>query len=149
MEPRVSLITLGVDDVARSRRFYEALGFRASSASQDRIAFFDAGGVVLALFGRDELAKDASVPNGAAGFSGITLAHNVRSEEDVDRVLREAVAAGAKLLKPGQKVFWGGYSGYFSDPDGHIWETAYNPFLPLADDGRPMLPASAAPETGA
>lgn len=144
MEPRVTFITLGVQDVGRSRKFYEALGFKASSASQPSVTFFDAGGVVLALFGRDALAEDASVPADGSGFSGFALAHNVNSESDVDRTLHEAVAAGAKLLKPGQKVFWGGYSGYFSDPDGHLWEVAYNPFMPLDGDGRPTLPERAA-----
>lgn len=144
MEPRVTFITLGVRDIGRSLKFYEALGFKASSASQPSVTFFDAGGIVLALFGRDALAEDASVPADGSGFSGFALAHNVNSESDVDRTLREAVAAGAKLLKPGQKVFWGGYSGYFSDPDGHLWEVAYNPFMPLDGDGRPTLPERAA-----
>lgn len=144
MEPRVSFVTLGVGDIGRSRQFYEALGFSASSASQPDVAFFDAGGVVLALFGRDALADDASVPRGKPEFSGIALAHNVNSETEVDDCLAEAVAAGARLLKPGQKAFWGGYSGYFADPDGHLWEVAYNPFLPLDRDGRVMLPAPSA-----
>jgi uncharacterized protein len=140
MEPRLSFITLGVADVSASRKFYEALGFRASSASQSDVAFFDAGGVVLAVFGREALAEDAGVAADKPGFSGVALAHNVQSQTDVDRVLDEAVAAGAKLLKPGQKAFWGGYSGYFADPDGHIWEVAYNPFMPLNEAGRVTLP---------
>lgn len=140
MEPRVTFVTLGVPDVARARAFYERLGFRASSMSQDGVAFFDAGGIVLALFGRQALAEDAHVMDSAPGFSGVALAHNVASPEDVDRVLEEAVAAGASLLKPGEKVFWGGYSGYFADPDGHLWEVAHNPSLPLGPDGRPLLP---------
>ena len=144
MEPRLSFVTLGVADVAASRAFYEALGFKASSASQDGIAFFDAGGVVFALFGRAALAEDAHVADSAPGFSGISLAHNVSSETDVDRALAEAVAAGARLLKPGQKVFWGGYSGYFSDPDGHLWEVAFNPFMPLDVHGRVTLPSPVA-----
>jgi uncharacterized protein len=143
LQPRVSFVTLGVGDVGRSRRFYEALGFKASPASQDAVAFFDAGGVVLSLFGRAALAEDVGVRAGEAEFSGISLAHNVNSESEVDEVLREAVTAGAKLLKPGQKVFWGGYSGYFADPDGHLWEVAYNPFMPLDANGRVILPASA------
>ena len=121
MQPRLTLVTLGVADVARARVFYEALGFKASSDSNRSVTFFDAGGVVLALFGRAALAEDAHVANTGAGFSGVTLAHNVSSDADVDRVLADAVDAGATLLKPGQKVFWGGYSGYFSDPDGHLW----------------------------
>jgi catechol 2,3-dioxygenase-like lactoylglutathione lyase family enzyme len=143
MQPRITLITLGVDDVARSRRFYEALGFVASSASQESVAFFQAGGVALGLYGRKSLAEDAMVPDSQPGFSGITLAHNVASEAEVDRVLREAVAAGGRLLKPGQRVFWGGYSGYFADPDGHLWEVAHNPGFPLDAEGRMQLPPPA------
>jgi uncharacterized glyoxalase superfamily protein PhnB len=138
------MVTLGVADVGVSRKFYEALGFKASSASQEGVAFFNAGGVVLSIFGREALAEDASVPAGARGSSGISLAHNVNSEADVDRVLREAVAAGAKLLRPGQKAFWGGYTGYFADPDGHLWEVAYNPFMPLDANGHVTLPAPTA-----
>lgn len=141
MQPRLTFVTLGVADVARARAFYERLGFKASSMSQDGVAFFDAGGVVLSLFGRAALAADAQVADAAAGFSGIALAHNVRSDAEVDDVLADAVAAGATLKKPGQKVFWGGYAGYFADPDGHLWEVAHNPFLPLDPDGRPRLPA--------
>jgi catechol 2,3-dioxygenase-like lactoylglutathione lyase family enzyme len=140
MEPRLTLVTLGVSDVAQSRSFYEALGFKASAASQDSVTFFDAGGVVLALFGRAALAEDATVPNSAPGFSGVALAHNVGSEADVDRTLAHAVQCGAKLVKPGQRVFWGGYSGYFADPDGHLWEVAYNPAWPLDAEGRLQLP---------
>ena len=140
MQPRISLVTLGVADVARSRAFYEALGFRASAASNASVTFFDAGGVVLALFGRSALAHDAQVADSSPGFSGVSLAHNVGSDAEVDRVLAEAVSCGAKLVKPGQKVFWGGYSGYFADPDGHLWEVAHNPFFPLDADGRVRLP---------
>jgi predicted lactoylglutathione lyase len=143
LEPRVSFITLGVGDVGRSRKFYEALGFKASSASQPDVTFFDAGGIVLALFGREALAADASAAGAGSGFSGVALAHNVSSEAEVDQVLREAVAAGANLLKPGQKTFWGGYSGYFADPDGHVWEIAHNPFMPLDASGRVTLPEPA------
>lgn len=143
MEPRLSIVTLGVGDVARARRFYEALGFQASSASNENIAFFDAGGVAFALFARCALAKDATVEDSSPGFSGITLAHNVSSEAEADAVLAEAVAAGGKLVKPGQKAFWGGYSGYFTDPDGHLWEVAHNPFFPLDAKGRVKLPKAA------
>lgn len=144
MEPRLSLVTLGVADVAKARAFYERLGFRASNASEDNVAFFDAGGVVLALYGREALAEDACVSGGGArgGFSGVTLAHNVASEKDVDAVLAAAVAVGARLVRPAQAVFWGGYSGYFADPDGHLWEVAYNPFFPLDASGRVVLPPS-------
>jgi catechol 2,3-dioxygenase-like lactoylglutathione lyase family enzyme len=143
VEPRLNFVTLGVADIARARAFYDKLGFRASSASNPRVAFYDAGGVVLALFGRSALAEDAKVEDSAPGFSGVAVAHNVRSEADVDGVLAEAVAAGAKLVKAGQKAFWGGYSGYFADPDGHLWEVAFNPFFPLDDAGRVQLPAPA------
>ena len=144
MRPGLSLVTLGVSDMARARRFYEALGYKASSQSQDSVTFFDAGGVVLGLFGRAALAEDAKVADSAPGFAGVSLARNVRSEAEVDHALSGAVAAGAKLLKPGQKVFWGGYSGYFADPDGHLWEVAFNPFWPLDDNARVILPEPAA-----
>jgi catechol 2,3-dioxygenase-like lactoylglutathione lyase family enzyme len=140
MEPRLSLVTLGVADLAASRRFYEALGFRASRASTPEAAFFAAGGVVLALFGRAALAADAGLNDSLPGFSGIALAHNVATEGEVERVLNEAVAAGGRLIKPAQKVFWGGTSGYFADPDGHLWEVAHNPGWPLNSEGRPQLP---------
>ncbi len=140
MQPRLSLVTLGVADVARARRFYETLGFKASSASQESVAFLSAGGVVLSLFGRAALAEDAHVAERETGFSGIVLAHNVTTEAEVATVLAEAVAAGAKLLKPAQKVFWGGTSGYFADMDGHLWEVAHNPFFPLDEIGRVILP---------
>ncbi len=143
MQPRLTLVTLGVADVSRARAFYEALGFKASSDSNPSVTFFDAGGVVLALFARCALAKDAHVDDSAPGFSGMALAHNVSAPEEVDAVLAEAVTAGATLVKPGQKAFWGGYSGYFSDPDGHLWEVAHNPLWPLDDAGRIVLPSAA------
>jgi predicted lactoylglutathione lyase len=139
MEPRVSIITLGVQDVARVCVFYEMLGFEASSSSRESVTFFDAGGVVLGLYGRGPLAEDATVDDSPPGFSGVALAYNARSEADVDAVLAEAVSAGAKLIKPAGKVFWGGYSGYFADPDGHLWEVAFNPYFKLSDDGRIQL----------
>jgi catechol 2,3-dioxygenase-like lactoylglutathione lyase family enzyme len=140
MEPRLSLVTLGVANVARARAFYERLGFRASPASQQEVVFFEAGGVVLSLFGREDLARDAGVDPAGAGFTGITLAHNVGSEAEVARVLDEAVAAGGTLVKPAQRASWGGTLGYFADPDGHLWEVAHNPFFPLDADGRVTLP---------
>lgn len=139
MEPRLTLITLGVADVARARAFYEALGFKAARASQESVAFLPAGGVVLALWGRAALAEDAGVAETPTGFAGIALAHNARSEADVDKALAEAAAAGAKLIKPAQKTFWGGYAGYFADPDGHLWEVAHNPYFRLGADGRVEL----------
>jgi catechol 2,3-dioxygenase-like lactoylglutathione lyase family enzyme len=142
LEPRVTLITLGVSDLPRARKFYEALGFVASGASQESVTFFPAGGIVLALWSRSALAEDAHATDDkpGSGFAGIALAHNARSEAEVDAVLAEAVAAGARLMKPAQKVFWGGYSGYFADPDGHLWEVAYNPGWPLDAEGRVQLP---------
>lgn len=141
MEARLSLVTLGVADVARATAFYLRLGFARSPASNDDVTFMRAGDTVISLFGRRALAEDAGLPaatpgiDAPAGFAGVALAHNVRSEAEVDAVLAEAVAAGAALVKPGQKVFWGGYSGYFADPDGHLWEVAHNPFFPLDDQG--------------
>jgi predicted lactoylglutathione lyase len=139
MEPRLSLVTLGVENISRARAFYEALGFKAGSASEENVTFLDAGGVVLALFSRASLAEDATVRDSVPGFSGISLAHNARSEAEVNSVLEEAVAAGATLIKPAGKVFWGGYSGYFADLDGHLWEVAYNPYFKLGADGRVAL----------
>ena len=144
MEPRVSLITLGVADVGRARTFYESLGWRASSASQAEVAFFQAtNGLALALFARQALAEDARVENTAPGFSGIALAYNGRSRTEVDEVYREAVGAGGTGLKDPHDTEWGGYSGYFADPDGHLWEVAFNPFFPLDEQGRLHLPDSA------
>ena len=140
MEQRLSFVTLGVADVARSRAFYDALGWKASSASQPTVAFYDAGGVVLSLFARASLAADANIADSPPGFSGVALAHNVASPAEVDRVIAGAVKAGARLVKAGQKVFWGGYSGYFADPDGHLWEVAHNPFFPLDAQGHVTLP---------
>ena len=143
MEQRLSMVSLGVVDLAASRRFYEeGLGWRVSGASNDSIVFMDLGGVVLGLYGRDALAEDAKLaPSAPGAFGGVALAHNVRSKDEVERVLAQAEAAGAKILKPAQDVFWGGYSGYFADPDGHPWEVAWNPFFPLGDGGRIALPA--------
>jgi len=132
MKPRISLITLGVGDLPRSRAFYERLGFPLKKESSEDIAFVQmADRLVLALFPREKLAEDAHVQNDGSGFRSFTLAHNVASPTDVDAVLAEAVAAGATLQKPGQQVSWGGYSGYFADPDGFLWEVAYNPFMDL------------------
>ena len=139
MQPRLSFVTLGVEDLPRARTFYERLGFRAAQGSNADVTFFDANGVVLALFGRAALARDAGIENSQPAFSAIALAHNVLGEAEVDKVLDEAVAVGATLLKPGQKAFWGGYSGYFADPDGHVWEVAFNPFMPLDEKGHVTL----------
>jgi catechol 2,3-dioxygenase-like lactoylglutathione lyase family enzyme len=141
MEQRISFITLGVADLARAKAFYEALGWKASKSGEGLgIVFFQAGGQVFALFPREELAKDAGVENTpAGGFSGVTLAHNVRSKEAADAVMAEALAAGASPVKPLHDVFWGGYSGYFADPDGHLWEVCYNPYSKFGDDGSVYL----------
>jgi uncharacterized protein len=139
-EPRISIVTLGVADVAKARAFYERLGFTASKASQESVCFMQLGGLVLSLYGRAALTKDAHVSDSTPGFSGITLAHNCRSEGDVDKAIAHAVACGATLKKPAQTVFWGGYSGYFADPDGHLWEVAHNPFFPLDAQGQVQLP---------
>jgi len=140
MEQRVSIITLGVADLARSAQFYERLGWRRSMAKSEGIVFFQAGGVAVALFPRHELAKDAhSAPEGD-GFKGFSLAYNARTRAEVDSVLEEAESAGAKIFKPAEEAFWGGYSGYFSDPDGFLWEVAWNPSFPLAQDGSIRIP---------
>lgn len=140
MEQRVSIITLGVTDLERSRQFYERIGWRRSMAKSEGIVFFQSGGMVVALYPREELAKDANVAPEGSGFRGVTLAYNARDRSEVDAVLVDAVAAGAKLLKPAQEAFWGGYSGYFSDPDGFLWEVAWNPSFPIAADGSIRLP---------
>ncbi len=136
MEQRVSLVTLGVADLARSRAFYEALGW--SPRPQDDIVFFQAGGMVVALWGRERVAEDCGVEPGS-GFGGVALAHNVRSPGEVDAVLAEAEAAGATITRSGAKTFWGGYSGVFLDPDGHPWEVAHNPFWAIGPDGSVTL----------
>ncbi len=141
MKAVVSLITLGVGDVATSAAFYERLGWRRSSVSEEGVAFFQLGAVVLSLFGREALLADAGLAtSGAPGVPGMSLAQNVESPEVVLAVLNEAVAAGARLVKPGQQTFWGGFSGYFADPDGHLWEIAHNPFFALDDRGQVRLP---------
>jgi uncharacterized protein len=140
MEQRISLITLGVADLARSKDFYQRLGWRRSMTQTDGIVFFQAGGMGLALYPREELAKDANLSADGAGFCGMTLAYNARNREEVDAVLRQAEAAGAKILKHAKEAFWGGYSGYFSDPDGFAWEVAWNPSFPIAPDGSIRLP---------
>jgi predicted lactoylglutathione lyase len=138
----LSLVTLGVRDVAASTAFYEGLGFRLSSASvPGEVSFFHTAGGLLAVWGADELADDARQPrSGAPAFRGVSLAINVGSREEVDAALRTAADASATILKPAEQAEWGGYQGYFADPDGHVWEVAHNPFWPLGPDGVPQLP---------
>ena len=140
---RISLITLGVEDIAAATAFYERLGWKKSSASQESVSFFELNGIALGLFGRKALAEDAGlkgIPDDPPSFSGVTLAHNVGSESEVDAALAFAESCGARIVKPAEKVFWGGYSGYFADPDGHLWEVAFNPFSPLDENGHMTLP---------
>jgi hypothetical protein len=138
MDQRVSVITLGVADLERARRFYEALGWRRGNKDEG-VVFFQIPGAVFALWSRASLAADAHVADSGAAFGGVTLAYNARSKADVDKVLAEAKAAGATVLKPARQVFWGGYSGYFADPDGHPWEVAWNPGWSLDAEGRVSL----------
>jgi uncharacterized protein len=134
MEQRLSLITLGVADLGRARSFYEALGWRSSTDPADGVAFFQSGGMIVALWSRESLAEDSGVVDGG-GWGGVTLAHNVRSPAEVDAVLEEAERAGATIARRGAETFWGGYSGVFIDLDGHPWEVAHNPGWTIADDG--------------
>jgi len=138
MEQRVSLVTLGVADLAASRRFYEALGWRSSSPPELGVVFFQAGSMVLALWSREELAKNSGATD-SGGWGGVALAHNVRSPAEVDTVIGEARAAGATIAREGAPAFWGGYSGAFVDPDGHPWEVAHNPGWTLTADGAVVL----------
>ncbi len=139
MEQRISLVTLGVADVARARAFYERLGWRGQEVEET--VFFQAGGLALVLWGRDRLAEDAGVTDpGDDGFGGLTLAQNVRSRAEVDAILADAAAAGATVTRPARETFYGGYAGCFTDPDGHVWEVAHNPGLPLAEDGTLTVP---------
>jgi uncharacterized protein len=128
MKPRISMITLGVRDLTAAVKFYEALGLPRMD-SPPEVAFFPLNGTWLGLYGREALAADAGVAAAGEGFRAFTLAHNLPSEAEVDELIAQALAAGATLVKPPQKVFWGGYSGYFADPDGHLWEVAHNPFF--------------------
>lgn len=142
LRPRINIVTLGVSDVALSTAFYQRLGWRRSAeSSTPGISFFQLDNLLLAVFSRDALAEDAALEPTPAGFGGITLAQNLASPEAVDSAIAEAVAAGATLLKPAAATFWGGYSGYFADPDGHPWEVAHNPFFPLDAQGLVALPA--------
>ncbi len=143
--PHVSLITLGVDDLSRARAFYEALGWRRSAASvEGEVVFLQGGTVVLALYGRADLARDAGVASASAGTEAgthaVALAVNLPDEADVDALLATAAAAGGRVTRPARRASWGGYSGYVTDPDGHLWEIAHNPLFPLDAEGRVELP---------
>ena len=140
MNQHLHLVTLGVRDLETSRNFYtQTLGWKPSSAGNEGVVFIQAGGVVLSLYPREELAKDALVPSEGQGFAGFTLAYNAQSEAEVDEIIRDLKAKGVKILKEPQKVFWGGYSSYFADPDGNCWEVAYNPFFPFDENGNLKL----------
>ena len=138
MEQRLSLITLGVSDLARARAFYEALGWETGADPDDEVVFFQMPGMIVALWDRARLAEDSEVED-AGGWGGVTLAHNARSPAEVDAVLAGAEAAGATIARPGAEPFWGGYSGVFHDPDGHPWEVAHNPRWTIAEDGSTRL----------
>jgi catechol 2,3-dioxygenase-like lactoylglutathione lyase family enzyme len=139
MEQRMSLVTLGVADLRRARRFYESgLGWKPGFASEE-VAFYETGGPIIALCNRRDLAADARIEDEEATFGGIALAHNVRSRGDVDALIAEAAAAGAAILKAAEDTAWGGYSGYFADPDGHVWEVAWNPAWRIAENGSVRL----------
>jgi catechol 2,3-dioxygenase-like lactoylglutathione lyase family enzyme len=141
MRPKLNIVTLGVLDFERALQFYQqGLGWQPSSASQDDVAFFPLGGIVLALYPRAKLAEDAQVSPAGSGFSGITLAYNTKSEAEVDEVLQTVEKLGATIVKKAQKVFWGGYSGYFTDPEGHLWEVAWNPFFGFDENDNLSLP---------
>ncbi len=137
MEARISIITLGVSDLEKSYRFYRALGFPSTKKPEDGIIFFKMSGICLGLYPLDELAADISpsISTSRSGFSGITLAHNTRTQKEVDTVLALAKEAGGKIEKPAQDLFWGGYGGYFSDPDGYLWEVAYGDCWEFNEDG--------------
>ncbi|WP_445145784.1 VOC family protein [Dyella sp. Tek66A03] len=138
--PRIHIVTLGVSDPARSRRFYETLGWKASSASNEGIVFLKGGAGVLALYGRQALAEDAQVDDQPTGFAAVSLARNASSKAEVDEWFDAAVTAGASAIKSPQEVFWGGYSGYVADPDGHLWEFAFNPYFVFDEQGNLALP---------
>lgn len=140
MDPRLTLVTLGVAELDRAVRFYEALGWPRSTYASEGVAFFQVGGLVLSLYPREALAADAGIAPEGSGFRGFTLAYNTASRDETDAVLALAQGAGGVLVKPAQDVFWGGYSGYFADPDGALWEVAWNPDLIPRPDGSVRLP---------
>lgn len=149
LEPRISVITLGVDDLDRAIRFYEAMGLERSKRITEGVAFFQMGGMILALWPREQLAADiandnfrpAMGANGKPGFSGVALAYNTRSEAEVNLILDQVDKVGGRVLKPAQRAFWGGVQGYFADTEGNLWEVAHNPAFPIAQDGTVSLPS--------
>ncbi|MGV3759444.1 MAG: VOC family protein [Actinomycetota bacterium] len=138
MEPRVSIVTLGVADIGRARRFYEALGWQGQEVEET--VFFQAGGLAVVLWGRAKLAEDSGVVDDGATWGGVALAHNVRSREEVDAIVGQAAHAGAIVTRPPAETFYGGYAGCFRDPDGHVWEIAHNPGFPLDEQGNLTVP---------
>jgi uncharacterized glyoxalase superfamily protein PhnB len=141
MRQKLSLVTLGVRDLKRALDFYQTgLGWKPSSASSDDMIFIPMGGIVLGLYPREKLAEDVTIDALGHGFSGITLAHNTKSRAEVDEVLQTVARVGGKIVKPAQQVFWGGYSGYFADPDGHLWEVAWNPYSQFDANDNLVLP---------
>jgi predicted lactoylglutathione lyase len=138
MEPRVSLITLGVGDIARAKAFYEQLGWLGQEVQET--VFIQAGGLALILWAREELTADAGITDDGGGYGGVALAHNVRSRREVDGIVAAAEAAGATVTKQPAETFYGGYAGWFRDPDGHVWEVAHNPGFTLEADGSLTLP---------
>ena len=142
MEQRLSVITLGVESMERSAQFYDQMGLVRAGISDAQFIYYQLGCIALGLYPWKGLAEDAQVPHQGSGFRGITLAYNVREREEADRVLAQAQAAGGTVVKQAQDVFWGGYSGYFTDLDGHLWEVCHNPFFPIAEDGSVTVPDS-------
>jgi uncharacterized protein len=138
VEQRVSLVTLGVSDLARAKTFYEALGWRTGANPAEDVVFFQADGMILGLWGRDSLTEDSAVED-PGGYGGVTLAYNTRTQDEVDAVIEDARAAGARIAREPAETFWGGYSAVFVDPDGHPWEVAHNPHWTLDDAGRVSL----------
>jgi hypothetical protein len=141
MKQTISFVTLGVSNLELSRRFYKALGWKESSGSKEEVAFFQVGNIAFALFGRESLAEDANVSSVGSGFAGFSLAHNVASELEVEATLQEAVASGGRLVKSAETAAWGGYRGYFADPDDFLWEVCFNPFFALDEHGFVQLPS--------
>jgi uncharacterized protein len=138
MEQRLSLVTLGVRDLERARVFYEALGWKTGAAPADDVVFFQAGGMIVALWGREQLQEDSAIED-TGGWGGVTLAYNTRSPAEVDAAIEEARAAGATIAREPAETFWGGYSAVFVDPEGHPWEVAHNPHWTIANDGSTLL----------